>query len=252
MKNLLFLLLFLYFLILGYLYIAQRSFIYFPSFTRPVALAPNYQLSNEGVLLKGWAFNEDRNDAILYFGGNGERLEYNLSQFHKLFPGRAVYMLSYRGYGESEGVPTEKGIYSDALALYDNVSKRHGAVSIIGRSLGSAVATYVAANRETDKIALITPFASIENLAKLQFPIFPVALILKDKHMSVERVGQIESDVLVIYAERDKVVPESSTNELVAGFVNKNIDVVMIEGAGHNTISESVDYEDKLALYGGT
>jgi pimeloyl-ACP methyl ester carboxylesterase len=156
-------------------------------------------------------------------------------------------MLSYRGYGESEGVPTEKGIYSDALALYDNVSKRHGAVSIIGRSLGSAVATYVAANRETDKIALITPFASIENLAKLQFPIFPVALILKDKHMSVERVGQIESDVLVIYAEHDKVVPESSTNELVAGFVNKNIDVVMIKGAGHNTISESADYEDKLA-----
>ena len=200
-------------------------------------------------MLKGWAFNEDRKNAILYFGGNGERLEYNLPQFQKLFPGRAVYMLSYRGYGESEGEPTEKGIYSDALALYDNVSNKHDVVSIIGRSLGSAVATYVAANREADKIALITPFASIEHLAKQQFPIFPVTLILKDKHMSVERAAQIDSNVLIIYAEHDRVVAESSTKQLIAGFGQEHVDVVKVEGAGHNTISGFADYEVNLARF---
>lgn len=246
MKSLLLVFISLYMMMLCYLYLAQRSFIYFPSFTRPVALAPNYELTNEGLLLKGWALNEDKDNAILYFGGNGERLEYNLPQFRKIFPDSALYMLSYRGYGDSKGVPTEKGIYSDALALYDKVSVKHGCVSVIGRSLGSAVAAYVAANRETDKIALITPFASILDLAKRQFPIFPVTLLLKDRYLSVERVGQIESKVLVVYAEDDQVVAESSTKQLIASFTPEYVDVVKIEGAGHNTVSEYAEYEDKL------
>jgi pimeloyl-ACP methyl ester carboxylesterase len=246
MKSLLLVFISLYMLLLGYLYLAQRSFIYFPSFTRPVAVAPNYELTNEDLLLKGWVLNEDKDNAILYFGGNGERLEYNLPQFRKIFPDSAVYMLSYRGYGDSEGEPTEQGIYSDALALYTKVRAKHGAVSVIGRSLGSAVATYVAANRVTDKIALITPFSSILDIAKRQFPIFPVTLLLKDRYLSVERAGQIVSNVLVIYAENDMVVAESSTKQLIAGFTPEYVDVVKIEGAGHNTVSEYAEYEEKL------
>jgi pimeloyl-ACP methyl ester carboxylesterase len=67
--------------------------------------------------------------------------------------------------------------------------------------------------------------------------------------MSVERAGQIDSNVLIIYAEHDKVVAESSTKELIAGFVQEHVDVVKIEGAGHNTISGFADYEDKLARF---
>jgi uncharacterized protein len=246
MKKLLLIIFSLYIVMLGYLYIAQRSFIYFPSFTRPVAVAPNYELSNEGLLLRGWVVNAGKDNAILYFGGNGERLEYNIPQFRNIFADSTVYLLAYRGYGDSDGEPTEVGLYSDALALYDKVREEYSAISIIGRSLGSGVATYVAANREVDKIALITPFASLLDLAKRRFPIFPVDLLLTDRYLSVERVEQIESKAVIVYAVDDKVVPESSTKKLIVGFVPDYLDVVKIEGAGHNTISEYAEYNEAL------
>jgi pimeloyl-ACP methyl ester carboxylesterase len=246
MKNLLFLFFSLYLLILGYLYFAQRSFIYFPSFTQPVAVQPNYELTSNGFLLKGWVLNEGKSDAILYFGGNGESVEYNLPQFRKIFSNKAVYMLSYRGYGSSAGKPTEAGIYADALALYDNIQEKHGAVSVIGRSLGSAVATYVATSREINAVVLVTPFDSVKNLAKGQFPIFPIELLLKDKFLSIERAGNISADSLIIYAGNDQVVPESNTKRLIAAFGSKQLEVVKINGAGHNSISDYIEYETAL------
>ncbi len=249
MKKLLLLLLSIYVLMLGYLYLTQRSFIYFPSLTRPVAAVPNYELINGGLRLKGWALNEEKSDAILYFGGNGERLEHNLPQFRRIFENRAVYMLSYRGYGSSDGEPSETGIYSDALALYDTVQKKHGAISVIGRSLGSGVATYVAAKREAERVVLITPFANIVDLAKRQFPIFPVGLLLKDRYLSDERVDQIKAKTLIIYAGNDQVVTETSTKKLIVEFAPEQVEVVKVNGAGHNSISDFPEYEKKLVEF---
>ena len=246
MKKLFIALLSLYTLMLAYLYLVQRSFIYFPDFTRPVALAPNYELENQGLLLKGWALNKEKNGAILYFGGNGESVEYNISQFSNLFPNQAVYMLSYRGYGESEGMPTEDGIYADALALYDKIRMQHKTISIIGRSLGSGVATYVAAHRETQKVVLITPFASIEELAKDKFPIFPIGMLLIDKYLSIEHAKKIDSEVLILYAGKDQVVPEDSTKRLVSSLAPDLTQTVKILDAGHNSISEYERYNRRL------
>jgi pimeloyl-ACP methyl ester carboxylesterase len=249
MKNLILLLFSLYLLILGYLYFAQRSFIYFPSVTRPVAAPPNYELKNDGLLLKGWVLNEGEKDAILYFGGNGESIEYNLPQFRKIFSHHAVYMLSYRGYGSSEGVPSELGIYSDAQALYDKIRAKHRSVSVVGRSLGSGVATYIASSREINGVVLITPFASLVDMAKRQFPIFPVSILLKDKYLSEERVRSIKSKSLILYAENDEVVPVSSTEKLIANFDSELLEVVEVKGVGHNSISTSATYEIKLEQF---
>lgn len=246
MKGLLLLLFSLYMLIVGYLYFAQQSFIYFPQYTRPASIPTNFELKHDGLLLKGWVQNEEADDAIIYFGGNGEGIEHNLPQFRNLFADKAVYMLSYRGYGNSEGEPSEAGIYSDALALYDKVSAKHGSISIIGRSLGSAVATYVAVHRATDRLVLITPFASLGKLARQRLPLFPVELLLKDKYASAARAGEIKARTLIIYAGNDKVVPEDSTKELITGFAGDQIKVKKINGAGHNSISEYAEYENGL------
>jgi pimeloyl-ACP methyl ester carboxylesterase len=233
-------------LMLGYLYLAQRSFIYFPGYTNPVAITPNFELENDGLLLKGWVLNRGKKEAILYFGGNGESVEHNLPLFSKLFADKTVYMLSYRGYGESEGEPTERGIYADVLALYDGIRNEHKSISVIGRSLGSGVATYVAASRDVDRVALITPYASIEELAQEKFPFFPIGLLLKDRYQSAEHAKRIESDVLVLYASNDQVIPESSTKKLIAGFRSEQIEVVKINDAGHNSISEFDNYHTEL------
>jgi len=246
MKSLLILLISIYLLMLGYVYLAQRSFIYFPGFTRPAAFPTNYELENDGFQLKGWMLNEGGRDAIIYFGGNGESVEYNLPMFRKIFKDTTVYMLAYRGYGNSEGNPTEEGLYSDALAMYDKIHTKHSSTSIIGRSLGSAVATYVAANRPTERLALITPFASLENLARRQFLIFPVGLLLKDKYQSAKRVKQIKANSLIIYAENDQIIPEASTKKIIAEFAPDRIKVKKIKGAGHNSISDFEGYRLEL------
>ncbi len=231
---------------LGYVYFAQRAFIYFPEHTRPASVPPNYEFKNEGVLLKGWVVNQKGRDAIVYFGGNGESLEYNLPLFKKIFPDRAVYMVSYRGYGDSAGEPSERNIYSDALALYDRVHNQHALVSIIGRSLGSSVATYLASKRPTHRLALVTPFASLEGLASQQFAVFPVKLLLQDKYHSAARVPKISARTLILYAEDDAIIPYSSTQALISAFPASQLESKKIAGAGHNSISGFAEYEKWL------
>ncbi len=236
----------IYLVLLAYLYLGQRSLIYFPGRTQPVAIPSDFALNNGSVQLNGWVLNESADEAILYFGGNAEAIERNLPRFNALFEHKAVYLLAYRGYGNSEGTPTEANLYADALALYDYVEAHHGSVSVIGRSLGSSVATYVAAQRTPKKLVLITPFASLEGLAHSQFPIVPVGWLLKDKHLSASRVGQIKAPTLILYAGDDQLVPEWSTQELIASFPPEQVHITRIENASHNSISDSADYERDL------
>jgi len=245
-KGLLLLLVSMYLLMLGYLYLAQRSFIYFPEHTRPASIPPNFEFINSGYKLRGWVLNKQRGDAVLYFGGNGESLEYNLPLFKQIFPGRAVYLVSYRGYGDSEGVPTEAGIYSDADALYELVQRNHSSVSVIGRSLGSGVATYLAANRPIARLVLVTPFASMESLASQYYPIFPVRLLLQDKYMSLERAKRISARTLFLYAGNDQIVPEPNTRLLIDAFAPDRVNVSKIDGADHNSISDFEEYKVTL------
>ncbi len=239
----------MYLLLLGYMYLAQRSFIYFPEHTRPASIPPNYELKNDGLLLKGWVLNQKSSEAVLYFGGNGESLEYNLPLFNRVFPDMAVYMVSYRGYGDSEGDPSESGIYSDAMALYDQISDRHASVSIIGRSLGSGVATYLASRRTIDRLVLVTPFASLEGVASQHFAIFPVKLMLQDKYLSVIRVAKIGAKTMILYAEHDTIVPQSSTQALISAFPATQLEVKKIAGAGHNSISDFDEYKKWLRVF---
>ena len=251
LKGILLLLLSLYLLILGYMYLAQRSFIYFPEFTQPVTVPHNFELQNEVLTLRGWVLNQDVSEALLYFGGNGEGVEHNLPLFQRTFPEHAVYLLSYRGYGGSEGEPEERGIYSDAMALYAWVSTRHSRVSVMGRSLGSGVATYVAARSPVHRLALVTPFDSMESLASRHYPIFPVRLLLQERYRSAQRAANISARTLVLYAENDRIVPESNTFALISAFAPGQVSVARIAGAGHNTISGYGEYQVKLKEFFG-
>lgn len=234
------LLLFIALLYLGasaYLFVNQRSHIYFPQMTTGVMLKSNFQLVNQGVELNGWVLNPGRERAVIYFGGNAERIEENLPLFETLFEHYAVYLLAYRGYGESAGEPSEKRLYSDALALYDRINKSGREITVIGRSLGSGVATYLASQRRVAGMVLITPFDSIEHLAADRFPIFPVSLLLQEKFDSVGRVASISAKSLVVLAEHDQVIPRAYSDRLIAGFTPNTPEVQVIKGANHNSLS---------------
>ena len=130
-----------------FLHAQQREMIYYGGFTAADPATTDFELKRQGATLRGWVVNPGGRTPILYFGGNAERSEANREDFARLFPGRSVYLLAYRGYGASDGAPSEAAIVGDAVALFDHVQARHPGepISAVGRSLGSGVASQLAA-----------------------------------------------------------------------------------------------------------
>ena len=248
MKSFFVIALLMYVLMGVYLYIQQRSFIYFPIAFSSSDL--NQQVFvNEGIEIHVSVLNAGQDHAIMYFGGNAENVDYNATNFLQWFPEYTVYLVKYRGYGGSGGKPTEKDLYSDALYIYDELRREgYEHISVIGRSLGSGVATYLATHREIQKCILITPFDSIERIAQSQYPIYPINLLLKDKYNSYSRAKNITAHTLVITAEDDAIIPLSHTERLVNAF---SIDVMfeVVEDADHNNISEFPRYQQVLSEF---
>ena len=231
-----------YLAICAYVYLNQRAFIYFP---QPGVLFTGEQpmeIRSGEIILRGWVLNEGCDEAVIYFGGNAERPEASISDFRNIFDNRTVYLINYRGYGESGGSPTEEGLCADALAVYDHVSPNHTGVSVIGRSLGTGVATYVAGEREVDRLVLVEPFDSMVSVARAAYPFFPVQLMLKDRYDSAGRAGSISSRTLIIMAGKDEIIPAWSTERLVSEFDRDILEVVIIEDATHNDIQNYPQY----------
>ncbi len=225
-----------------YLYLNQRAFIYFP---QPGVLYTGekpVEIQSGEITLRGWAVNEGCDEAVIYFGGNGERPEANIPDFKQIFDNRTIYVINYRGYGESEGSPTEEALYEDALAIFDHVLQNHSKVTVIGRSLGTGVATYLALQRGVDRLVLIEPFDSVVNVARAAYPIFPVKFMLKDRYDSAGRAGSITAKTLIIVAGRDEVIPGWSTERLISEFERDILEVVVIEDATHNDIQNYPQY----------
>jgi alpha-beta hydrolase superfamily lysophospholipase len=98
-------------------------------------------------------------------------------------------------------------------------------------------------------VALITPFDSIESVAKKALPILPVSLLLKDKFDSVGHVADIDAPVLVVTAENDEVIPSRHSAALAEAFPESQVTVEVIPGAGHNTIGMSPRYANVLSMF---
>ena len=230
------------------LFSMQRNFIYFP--TEPVKHGFDERVfENDNELIKTILLNKGQDKAILYFGGNAETVAFTAFDFVDELTPYSIYLINYRGYGGSSGSPDESALFSDALTLYDSLSKTHDDVFVIGRSLGSGVATYLAAERLVKKLVLITPFDSIQSIAQKQFPFYPMSILLKDKYNSVQFTAKIHADTLMLVAEKDNVVGRLHTNNLVEAFVNIPPEVIIIKGAGHNDISQNRDYFQLLSTF---
>lgn len=226
----------------------QRSMLYFPVPAMQDVQAEAFNLNSDGVLLKGWVINPGQPQALIYFGGNGEQIEWNAEEFRTSIPNVTVYLVPYRGYGGNPGEISEANFYRDALNLFDKIKPQHGRVSLVGRSLGTGVATYLASKRNVDKLILVTPFDSIVNVAQDKYPIFPVSWLIKDRYESVERVAGIKTDTMIMIAEHDEIIPRANTENLIRSFTRKP-NVILFKRAGHNSISDNPDYQKAISNF---
>lgn len=233
-----------------FLHARQRALIYYGWTTTVDAARTDFELKRPDATLRGWVLNPQAGRPILYFGGNAERIELNRDVFSRLFPERSVYLVSYRGYGASEGEPTQAALVDDAVALFDHIQSRHPGhpVSAIGASLGSGVASQLAARRPLERLALITPFDSMVGAARAHYPLFPVDWLLVERYESDRALSTFRQPVLVLHGGRDDIVPEANTLRLVSSLPSQPT-VVRIPDAGHNDIDAHPQFAPALAAF---
>jgi uncharacterized protein len=234
-----------------FLHAKQRDLIYYGAFTRVTPSDGDFVLKRpDETTLRGWVANPGKPDPILYFGGNAERVEVNREAFEQLFPERSVYLLAYRGFGASDGEPSEKVLIPDALAFFDDVQRRHRGqeIAVIGRSLGSGVASQVAAKRPVERLLLITPFDSMVGAAKSHYPVFPVDWLLNERYESSEALKNFDKPVLIVHGGRDDIVPEANTLRLIDALPVEP-KVVRIASADHNDISNHDEFYAALFTF---
>ncbi|MEO8505499.1 MAG: alpha/beta fold hydrolase [Acidobacteriota bacterium] len=231
------------------LLVFQRSLIYYPQAAPDFDPRTTMTLSVPGAELKVSTRPRPAARALLYFGGNAEDVAASLPALANAVPETALYLPHYRGYGGSSGRPSQEALVADALALFDRVHAEHDEVGVIGRSLGSGVAVQLASLRPVRRLVLVTPFASLVDVAERQFPYVPVRWIVWDKFESWRYAPSIRAPTVVVVAERDEIVPRQSTELLFSHFAKGIAVMEVIPGAGHNSISDSPAY--MRALWAG-
>jgi pimeloyl-ACP methyl ester carboxylesterase len=229
------------------LFIMQRSLIYYPPAQAAVPAPHTSTLEVPGASLKVSERPAAGHGAVIYLGGNAEDVSASLPLLDAAYPDRALYLLHYRGYAGSSGKPSETELVHDALALFDKVAPEHGDIVVVGRSLGSGVAVQLATQRPVRRLVLVTPFDSLRDLAATQFPYFPVRWLLRDRYESWRHAPQVTAPTLILAAGQDEIIPAESTQQLFTRFSPKVATMRVIDGAGHNTISDNPDYIKALA-----
>jgi uncharacterized protein len=223
------------------LFLGQRALIYYPQ-PKSASDDNTLTLDADGERLLIATRRRPGADAVIYFGGNAEDVSHSLPTLADAFPERSLYALNYRGYGGSTGKPSETGLIADALVLFDHVHADHPHIIVIGRSLGSGVATHIASERPVERLVLVTPYDSMLNIAASQFPYLPIRWLLLDKFESWRYAPKVTAPTQLIAAQNDEVIPLARTESLHRYFAHSLATLTVIRGVGHNTISDSPEY----------
>lgn len=229
------------------MYLLQDRMIFFPqpldaaqreAIGRQFSFARELFIRSEtGERLQAWhVAGAPGKPLVLYFGGNAEDVSWMLADAHARAPGFGWLLASYRGYGGSEGSPSEAAIRADALRWHDYALKELGAVRVIafGRSLGSGAAVYLASQRQLEGIVLVTPFDSLAEVAKHHYPLLPVRAMLRHPFDSAALASRITAPLLCIAAARDDIIPAVHAKRLYEAWGGPKR-WLLLEEAGHNT-----------------
>ncbi len=210
----------LYVIVCAVLYVVQSRMIYFPS--RTISVTPQdaglaYEsvdlTAEDGVGIHGWFIPAESAQATLLFcHGNGGNISHRLEsirQFHRL--GLSVFIFDYHGYGLSGGRPGEKETYMDAQAAWDYLTGTRGisadSVIVFGRSLGGAVAVWLARQFQPKALIVESSFTSVPDVAAHYYPFFPVKLLARFHYDSKERIRRIHIPLLIIHSPDDDIIP---------------------------------------------
>jgi fermentation-respiration switch protein FrsA (DUF1100 family) len=192
----------------------------------------------DNVRLHGWWVPGERAATVLWFHGNAGNISHRLEHLKLLHDavGPTVLLVGYRGYGRSDGSPSEGGLYADARGALAYARSRgevdRERIVYFGQSLGSAVAVELATRRSPRGLILETPFTSIQEMAAGILP-GPLAHIVPRRFDNLDRIASIRCPMLFIHGDRDEVVPYEQGRRLFdAASAPKRF--FTVAGARHN------------------
>ena len=243
-----------------FVYLLQEKLLFYPQPLGKPLKVPNVEdvaiQAGDGVTLRGWMVKGHHPlpaPLVIYFGGNAEEVSW-LASVADQFGGWSLLLVNYRGYGGSEGKPGERELFSDALAVYDYAVKRPdvmpGRVIAMGRSLGSGVATHLAANRSVTGVILVTPYDSVTDIAKQLYPYLPVRLLIRHRFDSISRAAKIGTPLLCLAASDDEVIPVKHARRLYDAWAGPKT-WREIAHTGHDSISGAPEYWEAIAGFLG-
>jgi pimeloyl-ACP methyl ester carboxylesterase len=243
-----------YVLCMVFMYLRQDSILFYPTGARHENHGDggvvDYSLGRGAVTLRGWLVNPAfaKEKLLIYFGGNAEDVFFNIDDFKGIQA--ASLFVAYRGYGPSDGRPGEAELFADGLAVLDDMVARYspGQVFLIGRSLGSGVACYIASRREVAGAILVTPYDSMENVAKSHYPWLPVGLLLRHRFASLEYLRDIRCPLLVVYGGEDRVIDPARTENLIR-HIRGEKEIVFLKTADHGTIEMHPAYWEAVLRF---
>ena len=202
------------------IYFFQARLVFYPS--RTLGQTPaDIKLDYEDVFLQGrdaveihgwWLPAENARATLLFLHGNAGNISHRLNSlkiFHDL--GLATLIIDYRGYGKSRGKPSEQGTYLDAMAAWRYLTEdkdiKPQRIIIFGRSLGGAVAVWLAANTASAGLILESTFTSISDVGREHYPYLPVNYLARIHYPSIDRIDKINAPLLCIHSREDEIIP---------------------------------------------
>lgn len=239
------------------LYLFQNQLIFQPTRTltaSPETIGLDYEnvtlYSSDDMRLHGWHIPASASRGVVLFlhgnaGNISHRLE-TLEMLHRI--GLSTFIIDYRGYGGSEGRPSEQGTYADAESAWNYLTMERGIkpddIVIFGRSLGGAVAAWLAARVKPAGVILESTFISLGTMAQKYYPYIPVSLLLRHEYPVRDHVAAINAPLLLIHSEHDEIVPFSHAKALYSA-ASAPRELKIING-GHNEgfLSTGDDYID--------
>ncbi len=241
----------IYLAIAGFMYVAQRNFQYFPQHSARTGFEDpaKFGLDNfvaasietdDGETLVSWLALPPQagSPVIVYMHGNAGTLGDRAERF-RLFrdEGFGVLALSWRGYGGSTGSLTEKGLVEDGRAAVKLLLQRgvsRSRIILFGESLGSGIATQLAADPETSPLAVIleAPFTSAADVARIRYWFLPVGLLMKDQYRSIDFAPRVTAPVFVFHGTADRIIPFQQGKRLHDAFTGPK-DFLEMPGGDH-------------------
>jgi len=197
--------------------------------------------ATDGTRLFGWYVESSGSPAVLLWcHGNAGNIINRLDNLRELYHlGLSVFLFDYRGYGRSQGRPSEEGLYQDALGAYAHVTGtrriRPERIVLFGRSLGAAVAGEVASKRPVAGLILESSFPSVEALARFHYFGLPVHWLIGARFNLADKLKHVSVPILVIHGDQDEIVPIHLGRQVFEAAKDPKAFYV-VPGADHNNL----------------